>query len=127
MGERLTAQSGSFREPVRVISRTSSFAALTFMPGYSVRQFGNSFSIGPGSSTAPDREWAPRAAAFSSTQTLKAGLICFRRIAQASPAGPAPTIATSYSMTSRGDSFIDLPPSIEIAPEKRALVDHKRG
>src|SRR5690606_30707056 len=30
------------------------------------------------------------------------GRSCFRRIANASPAGPAPTVTTSYSMTSRG-------------------------
>ncbi len=81
--------------------------------------------------TAPDSECAPRLAAFSSTQTLKAGLSCFRRIAQASPAGPAPTIATSYSMTSRGVSLIELHLSRDWAGrwghEKSALVDHKPG
>jgi hypothetical protein len=49
---------------------------------------------------------APKPAAFSSTQTLKLGLSCFRRMALARPAGPAPTIATSYSMTSRAASLI---------------------
>ena len=56
--------------------------------------------------TAPDRECAPRLAAFSSTQMLKSGFSCFRRMAHARPAGPAPTIATSYSMTSRALSVI---------------------
>ena len=51
------------------------------MPVYSVRQFGSSFSSGPGSSTAPDSECAPTAEAFSSTQMLISGLSCFSRIA----------------------------------------------
>src|SRR5882724_5219211 len=50
---------------------------------------------------------------------FKVDLSCFSRIAQASPAGPAPTIATSYSMTSRGDSLIEWP------PKNWAIVDHK--
>src|SRR5688572_556263 len=101
MGERLIAQPGSLNEPVLVISRTSSSAAGTFMPVYSLRQFGSSFSSGPGSSTAPDSACAPTDEAFSSTQILVCGLSCFRRMAQARPAGPAPTTTTSYSITSR--------------------------
>ena len=38
MGDRFTAQPGSLNEPVLVISRTSSSAAGTFMPVYSLRQ-----------------------------------------------------------------------------------------
>src|SRR5688572_18376528 len=101
MGDRLIAQPGSLNVPVLVISRTSSSAAGTFMPVYSLRQFGSSFSSGPGSSTAPERACAPTAEAFSSTQMLISGLSCFRRMAQARPAGPAPTTTTSYSITSR--------------------------
>src|SRR5687768_15119143 len=71
------------------------------MPVYSVRQFGSSCSSGPDSSTAPDNECAPTAEPFSSTQTLRSALSCFSRIAHARPAGPAPTITTSYSITSR--------------------------
>jgi hypothetical protein len=107
IGESLIAQSGSLNEPVFVISRTSSAAAGTFMPVYSLRQFGSSFSSAAGSSTAPERECAPTDEAFSSTQMFVSGLSCFRRIAQARPAGPAPTITTSYSMTSR--SVISAP------------------
>src|SRR5882724_6527811 len=81
--------------------RKSSSAAGTFMPGYSRLHSGSSCSSGPGSSTAPDSEWAPTAEAFSRTHTLTAGLSCFRRIAHARPAGPAPTMTTSYCMTSR--------------------------
>src|SRR4030095_524639 len=70
------------------------------MPVYSLRQFGSSFSRAAGSSTAPERECAPTDDAFSSTQMFLSGWSCFRRIAQARPAGPAPTITTSYSITS---------------------------
>ena len=76
-------------------------AAGTFMPVYSLRQFGSSFSSAAGSSTAPESECAPTAAAFSSTQMFVSGLSCFRRIAQARPAGPAPMTTMSYSITSR--------------------------
>src|SRR5688572_24361647 len=101
IGVRLTDQFGNLNEPVRVISRTSSSTAGTFMPVYSVRQFGNNCSSGPDSSTAPDSECAPTAEPFSRTQTLRSALSCFSRIAHARPAGPAPTITTSYSITSR--------------------------
>src|SRR5688500_9196333 len=101
MGDRLIAQPGSLNEPVLVISRTSSSAAGTFMPVYSLRQFGSSFSNAAGSSTAPESACAPTDEAFSSTQMLVCGLSCFRRMAQARPAGPAPTTTTSYSITSR--------------------------
>ena len=39
--------------------------------------------------------------AFSITQTEISGLSCLSRMAKARPAGPAPTVTTSYSMTSR--------------------------
>lgn len=55
--------------------------------------------------------WAPTSAPFSITQTLSSRLsflaICFRRIAADRPAGPAPTISTSYSMTSLGSAAVD--------------------
>ena len=81
--------------------RKSSSVAGTFMPGYSLCHSGSSSSSGPGSSTAPESEWAPTAEAFSSTQMLTSGLSCFSRMAHARPAGPAPTMTTSYCMTSR--------------------------
>jgi hypothetical protein len=70
--------------------------------------------------TAPDRECAPRLAAFSSTQIFKAGLSCFSLMAQDNPAGPAPTMATSYSMTSRWAWLIKLTPEIAKNDEKSA-------
>src|ERR1700680_4631952 len=88
--------------------RKSSSAAGTLMPGYSLAHSGSSCSRGPGSSTAPDSEWAPTAEAFSSTQTLAAALSCFRRMAHARPAGPAPTTRTSYCMTSRSIAPVAL-------------------
>ena len=58
-----------------------------------------------GSKTAPERMCAPTSEPFSTTQTLisppAASACCFRRIAADSPAGPAPTTTTSYSITSR--------------------------
>ena len=63
-------------------------------------------SLSPiGSITAPDRMWAPISEPFSIRQTdtswLRSAASCFRRIAAASPAGPPPTITTSYSIDSR--------------------------
>ena len=91
---------GSRSDPVGVSSRISSRVAGTHMAGRLSRQPGSSSSSGPGSITAPDKAWLPTAAAFSSTHTERAASSCLRRMAQASPAGPAPTITTSYSMTS---------------------------
>src|ERR1041385_993485 len=58
-----------------------------------------------GSMTAPERMWAPTSEPFSSTQTLTSrpasAASCLSRMAAASPAGPAPTMTTSYSMLSR--------------------------
>ena len=60
-----------------------------------------------GSITAPERIWAPTSEPFSTTTTEHSGKSCFRRIAAASPAGPAPTTTTSNSMLSReGRSFM---------------------
>src|SRR6476469_2399310 len=88
--------------------RKSSTVAGTFMPGYSLCHSGSSCSSGPGSSTAPESECAPTAEAFSSTHTLADGFSCFRRMAHASPAGPAPTMTTSYCMTSRSIACASL-------------------
>jgi hypothetical protein len=41
--------------------------------------------------------------AFSMMQTVVSGDFCFKRMANARPAGPAPTTTTSYSITSRSD------------------------
>src|SRR6185312_609147 len=96
---------GSFMLPLAVSSRNSFRTAGTQISGGESRHSGASASSGPGSITAPDRACAPTAAAFSSTQTLRSCCNCFNRMAHDSPAGPAPTITTSYSMTSRWMSF----------------------
>jgi len=62
-------------------------------------------SSGSGSITAPERICAPISEAFSMMQTLRSDSSCFRRIAHARPAGPAPTTITSYSITSRSLMF----------------------
>ena len=58
-----------------------------------------------GSITAPDRMWAPISEPFSIRQTdtswLRSAASCLSRIAADSPAGPPPTINTSYSIDSR--------------------------
>jgi hypothetical protein len=51
--------------------------------------------------TQPERMWAPISEPFSSRQMPASGRFSFSRIAQARPAGPPPTMAKSYSMTSR--------------------------
>ena len=89
---------GSLNEPFSVSSRNSSCLAGTQIAGGVARQSGSSASSGPGSSTQPENEWAPTAEPFSSTQTLRSGLSCFRRMAQDRPAGPPPTMTTSYSL-----------------------------
>src|SRR4051794_29474076 len=69
--------------------------------------------------TAPERMWAPTSEPFSTTTTPISGDSCLRRIAAASPAGPAPTITTSNSIASRAGSssalasgaFIGVPDS----------------
>src|ERR1700724_4875677 len=116
-GSSFSRESGTgLNEPVRVRIRKSSAAAGTFMPGYSRLHSGSNCSSGPGSSTAPDSEWAPTAEAFSRTHTLAVGLSCFRRIAHARPAGPAPTMTTSYCMTSRWIALAALLASVTACP-----------
>ena len=84
-----------------VSSRNSSLVAGTQIPGGLSRQSGSSASRASGCITAPDRAWTPSSEALSSRHTVRSGSICFRRMAQASPAGPPPTMATSYSIWSR--------------------------
>src|SRR5580692_1461953 len=97
---------GSFMLPVRVRNRNSSRLAGTQIAGGDCRHCGSSASSGPGSMTAPESACAPMAEAFSSTQMLVSGLSCLSRIAQARPAGPPPTMAMSYSMTSRSTALL---------------------
>src|SRR6185436_10186005 len=62
-----------------------------------------------GSITAPERMCAPTSEPFSTTQTENSlpcfAHSCLRWIAVASPAGPAPTTTTSYSIASRSLMF----------------------
>ena len=102
---------GSRRLPCWLRSQISSLSTGIQVGGGFSRQPGSSSSRGPGSMTAPDRMWAPISALFSITATISSGFSCFRRMAQDSPAGPAPTMMTSYSMTSRSviaDFRLDL-------------------
>ena len=81
--------------------RNRNFSALTgVLSGASLSfQSGMSSLSARGSSTAPERMWAPISEPFSRTQTPisrpASAASCFRRIAAASPAGPPPTITTS--------------------------------
>ena len=97
---------GSLRPPSLLSSQNSSSVAGTQIGGGLSRQFGSNASSGPVSITAPDRMCAPMVDDFSITQTEISGLSCLRRMANESPAGPAPTVTTSYSMTSRSVSGV---------------------
>src|SRR6185295_219803 len=79
------------RSPLTVVL---SGAPFSFQPGISSE-------IARGSITAPDRMCAPISEPFSSTHTERSAESCFRRIAAASPAGPPPTMTTSYCIDSR--------------------------
>ena len=85
-----------------MVTGVSRGAPCAFQSGYSSER-------PPGSITAPDRMWAPISDPFSSTATLTsapaAAAFCFRRMAADRPAGPPPTITTSYSMASRGSEW----------------------
>src|SRR5581483_1598924 len=75
---------------------------------------GNSSCNGPGRMTAPERLWPPHVLAFSITATgtspsfsISSGSSpssCSRRLAQARPAVPPPTIATPTSISSSSGS-----------------------
>ena len=81
---------------------TSSSVTGWFSGAPSACQPGSSSVSARGSITAPDRMWAPGSEPFSSTTTDSAGSSCLSRMAVDSPAAPAPTTTTSYSMDSRG-------------------------
>ena len=78
-----------------------------------LRHSGSSASRPIGSITAPDRMWAPTSEPFSTTTTEISPPLrprsCFRRIAVARPAGPAPTMTTSNSIDSRAGRSIVSP------------------
>src|SRR5262249_29658734 len=77
--------------------------------------------------TAPERMCAPTSEPFSSTTTDVSGESCLSLMAAASPAGPAPTIATSNSIVSRaGTSFMGrAPDSREANRPLGSLVFHE--
>ncbi len=66
-----------------------------------LRQPGSSASSPTGFITAPEMMCPPSSADFSTTVTARSGATCFSRMAAARPAGPAPTISTSVSSSSR--------------------------
>src|SRR6185437_7793225 len=101
----------------RVSRRNSSRLAGTQMAGGLERHSGASASSGAGSITAPESACAPTDAPFSSRQTVRSGLSCLRRMAHARPPGPAPTIATSYSITSRSGLALTLVSLMAGSPE----------
>ncbi len=103
---------GNLCPPSLLRYQNSSSAAGTQIGGGLSRQPGSSASSGAGSITAPDRMCAPMVLAFSITQTEMSGLSCLSRIANANPAGPAPTVTTSYSMTSRSTGSGALAPPL---------------
>src|SRR6185312_16108238 len=107
---------GSLRPPVFVSSQNSSSPAGTQIGGGASRQPGSRASSGPGSITAPERICAPKVEAFSITHTVVSGWSCFSRVANDSPAGPAPTTTTSYSMVSR--SLIAFPGVLDARLER---------
>ena len=100
------SQAGVFLVPVSDRNNTSSPVTGCDSGAPSAFQFGSSSVMARGSITAPDRMCAPGSEPFSSTTTdtslPAAAASCFSRIAVDSPAGPAPTITTSYSIASRG-------------------------
>ena len=71
-----------------------------------VSQSGNSSVNARGSKTLPLKICAPTSAPLSTTQTFSSMSFsiasCFSRMAALKPAGPAPTVTTSYSICSLG-------------------------
>ena len=88
---------------VRIMKRSSVTGVLSGAP--TACQSGKSSFIACGSMMAPERMCAPISEPFSSRQTETSfplcAASCFSRIAAARPAGPPPTITTSYSIASR--------------------------
>src|SRR6201996_5014009 len=101
-----SAQCGTLFAPVSDRNRKRSSVTSTVSGAPFSFQSGISSVIARGSITAPDRICAPISEPFSSTQTPSStpfsAARCFRRIAADRPAGPPPTITTSYSIDSRG-------------------------
>ncbi len=112
------ANTGSSSSPCGPSILKRSLATLVVSGAPLVAQSGISSLRAIGSITAPDRMCAPTSEPFSSTATETsvpaASASCFSLIAAESPAGPPPTMTTSYSMASR--SMASLPTSSLIAP-----------
>jgi hypothetical protein len=86
-------------------------------------QSGISSAMPLGSITAPERMCAPDLGALLQHRHGDVGVICFSRIAAASPDGPAPTITTSYSIASRSTASLIRVPSLS---DPRHGVDPSR-
>jgi hypothetical protein len=107
--------------------RNSTSSAVTGCLSGAPRSFqsGNSSFIARGSITAPLRMCAPGSEPFSSTTTDSAASICLRRIAVARPAGPAPTITTSYSMLSRGPCWARMSAGLVLVVMRGFVVNQR--
>src|SRR5207249_298362 len=95
---RVKLDAGLVVGPVTAVTGTVSGVPLSFQSGIS------SLSA-TGSTTAPERICAPTSLPFSRMHTESsrpaAVASCLRRMPALSPAGPAPTMTTSYCMESR--------------------------
>ena len=78
----------------------SSEVTLVFIGVSSSLQLGISSSIALVSKTFPLKICAPTSGAFSKIQIDNSSLSCFNLMAEERPAGPAPTITTSYNISS---------------------------
>ena len=114
---------GTRRALLRPYHMNSSCFTGTQMGSEAWRHSGSNASRGAGSSTAPERMCAPTVEPFSRTQTRSSALRCLSRMAVASPAGPAPITATSYSITSRvaGPWAMGYFGCMRIAPSRRIV------
>ena len=87
-------------------NKNFSFLTLVLIGALFSFQSGISSSKALVSKTFPLKIWAPTSDPFSNIHTFKSGLICYNFIDVAKPAGPAPTMTTSYSIESLWISII---------------------
>jgi hypothetical protein len=101
---------GSRKDLPAVSNRSWSSVASTVTGAPFACQSGISSFRARGSKQAPERIWAPTSAPFSSTQIESALSFSLanwaRRMAAASPLGPAPTITQSNSIASRSKPLL---------------------
>ena len=84
-----------------MIGKTGLFTLVPIAAGYAIAHYFSRHGWREGEPWGFE-VWAPGSLPFSSTTTESSALHCLSRIAAARPAGPAPTITTSYSIDSRG-------------------------